>query len=346
MRYTISSLLAMLALATPGAAEVPKVVADIPPIGALVAQVMGDLGQPEVLLGAGANAHDFQLRPSQVRSVAGADLVVWVGPELEPWLDRTLDGIGGGGARLTLLGVKGTLLRDFAEPGGHEGHDHDEGHDHESHDHEHDHDHAHDHGAEAEGHPEAADHAEAGAHAGDHDGHSHEGTDPHAWLDPANAEIWLAAIAAELSRIDPENAAAYGANAASGIAGLRKLDAEIAARLAPVQDRPFVTFHDAYGYFTSHFGLNQIGAVSGGDAASPGAARLRELAASVRGAGTICLFPEVQHDPALVAQMAGSGDARVGGALDPEGTGLAPGADGYARLLIGMTDTLVACLGQ
>ena len=51
MRYTISLCLASLALATPLQAEVPRVVTDIPPVHALVAQVMGDLGTPELLLG-------------------------------------------------------------------------------------------------------------------------------------------------------------------------------------------------------------------------------------------------------------------------------------------------------
>ena len=68
MRYIIT----FLATATPALAEVPQVVTDIPPVHSLVAQVMGDLGQPELLLAKGADEHDFQLRPSQAGAVAGA----------------------------------------------------------------------------------------------------------------------------------------------------------------------------------------------------------------------------------------------------------------------------------
>ena len=88
MRYIISLLLTSLAL--PAWAQVPQVVTDIPPVQALTAQVMGTLGTPVLLLEKGADEHDFALRPSQMRDIATADLVVWVGPELTPWLDRAL----------------------------------------------------------------------------------------------------------------------------------------------------------------------------------------------------------------------------------------------------------------
>ncbi|MBA4323571.1 MAG: zinc ABC transporter substrate-binding protein, partial [Rhodobacter sp.] len=96
MRYIIT----LLATATPALAEVPKVVTDIPPVHALVAQVMGDLGAPELLLGRGADEHDFQLKPSQAGAVADSDLVVWIGPELTPWLDNALDSRPEGAAAL------------------------------------------------------------------------------------------------------------------------------------------------------------------------------------------------------------------------------------------------------
>ena len=94
MRYTISLCLATaFAALTPAPirAEVPAVVTDMPPIQSLVAQVMGDLGQPLVLLEPGSSPHSFQLRPSQAAAIAEADLIVWTGPDLAPWLGRVLD---------------------------------------------------------------------------------------------------------------------------------------------------------------------------------------------------------------------------------------------------------------
>jgi zinc transport system substrate-binding protein len=321
MRYIITLAFA----STPALAEVPSVVTDIPPVHALVSQVMGDLGQPVLLLERGADEHDFQLRPSQAAAVAEAELVVWIGPELTPWLDSALDVRPAEGAALALLAAEGTEVRAYGE----KGHD-----DHADAGHDHDHDHGHDHGHD--------DHADAGH---DH-GHSHDGDDPHAWLDPGNAQVWLGLIAAELGRLDPDNAATYQANAAAAVERVAALDAEVAAILEPARGKPVVTFHDAYGYFAAHYGLTMAGSIALGDAASPGAQRLSELRATMEGGGVLCIFPEAQHDPALVTQMAEGTGAKVGGLLDPVGSTLEPGPGAYAALLTGMAQTFADCLGE
>ncbi|GAB1479510.1 zinc ABC transporter substrate-binding protein [Paracoccaceae bacterium] len=315
MRYTISCALAsLLPTLAPAVAhaEVPNVVTDIPPVHALVSLVMGDLGQPQLLLAKGADEHDFALKPSQMRGISDATLAVWIGPELTPWMERALQ--GSNAAQLALLDAPGTERRSFAEGGG-----------------DHDHDHAgeeqHDH--DAEGHD---------------DGHSHTGTDPHAWLDPENAVVWTGLIAAELTRLDPENAVTYSANADAARARIATLDADLKAQLAPVADKAFVAFHDAYGYFTAHYGLQPAGHLALGDAASPGAAHITELRAEIAAGGIVCLFPEVQHDPTLLTQLSEGSSVRIGGALDPVGSSLEPGPAAYETLLHSIADTLSDCL--
>lgn len=306
MRYTISALFATLA-GTTAMAEVPRVVTDFAPVTGLVAMVMGDLGAPQQLLEQGANAHDFQLRPSQAAALADAGLVVWAGPQMSPWLDRTLEGIGTV-PQLRLLEAEGTHRQAFGAT--HDDHDHDAGHD---------------------------DQAEAG------EAHDHAGMDPHAWLDPANGAVWLEVIAAELGRIDPEHAAAYRANAEAGRAGIAALDRDLVAELAPLQGRPFVVFHDAYGYFTAHYGLTLAGAVAYGDATSAGAAHLRDLQQTA-GSAALCLFPEAGHDPKLLSQMAEATGVRLGAPLDPEGVAQVPGPDAYLGTLRGLAESLKSCL--
>lgn len=317
MRYIISSAVASLALSLPALAEVPKVVTDIPPVHSLVAQVMGELGEPELLLEPGASEHDFQLRPSQAAGLQDAALVVWIGPELTPWLDRALGGLDGDGARLALLHAEGTETQAYAEGGAHAGHD-DHGHD----DHGHD-DHGHD------------DHAE--------DAHGHEGTDPHAWLDPQNAKVWLGLIAQELGRIDPDNAATYTQNAQAAQARIDTLEGDLRATLTPVQGRPMVFYHDAYGYFANHFGLTSIGSIALGDATAPGAARMAGLRAGVEQGEVLCVFPEAQHDTRLAEQLAEGTGAKLGPALDPTGSTLTAGPDLYATLLKGLASAIASC---
>lgn len=341
MRYIISSAFATLATALPALAEVPRVLTDIHPVHSLVAQVMGDLGSPELLLERGASEHDFQLRPSQAAGLAEADLVVWIGPELTPWLDRALDGLGDGSARLGLLAVPGTETREFSADGAHAGHDHGTNEAATK-----DHDHGHDHGAEEKAAQDdhGHDHGHDETAAADDHGHSHDGLDPHAWLDPANAQLWLTAIAAELGRIDPANAATYTANAQTAAARIASLDTELAATFAPLKGKPIVVYHDAYGYLAAHYGLDVFGSIALGDATAPGAARLAELRDGVAAGTPVCLFPEAQHDPALVEQIAEGTGARIGGALDPNGSMQEPGPDAYAGLLRALAQTMADCV--
>lgn len=313
MRYIISFARTSLIAATlpfclgigAAQAQVPDVVADIPPVHALVAQVMGDLGTPTLLLTKGASEHDFQLRPSQAQALADAELVVWIGPELTPWLDRAMQGLTQAES-LPLLDAPETATRPFSADGAHM--------------HEDDHDHA-----EAEG-------------------HDHAGTDPHAWLDPANAEAWLGLIAARLAALDPANAATYAANAVQAQAETGALDARIAAQLAPVKDRPIVVYHDAYGYFAARYGLQIFGSVALGDATAPGAAKLSALQQALATGQATCLFPEAQHDPALAAQLVEGTTLRLGPPLDPVGSTLTPGAGAYAALLETLATAITGCL--
>ncbi|MFZ1467947.1 MAG: zinc ABC transporter substrate-binding protein [Paracoccaceae bacterium] len=297
MRYIISFLLT----STAALAEVPQVVTDIPAVHSLTAAVMGDLGAPVLLLDQGASPHGFQLRPSQMHAIAGAGLVIWIGPELTPWLDKALATRPVDAATLGLLAATPTHVQAFAA--------------------------AHDH-----------DHEDAGR--GD------EGLDPHAWLDPGNARAWVQLIARELARQDPENTATYGANAATAVAAIDAAETQAQALLAPVQDRPFVVFHDGYGYFTTHFGLPAAAAIAMGDAALPGARHLSDLRDTMAASGALCIFPEAQHDSALVTQMAAASGLEVGPALDPAGSALPPGPGLYPELILGLAAGIASCPPQ
>ncbi len=365
MRYLTrrsgASLAALLA-ATAAQAQVPAVITEIPVTHALVSQVMGELGTPQLLLDRGADPHHFQLRPSQARALAQADLVVWMGPDLTPWLARTTNALSN--ARLLeLLSVEGTYLQPFAEARlmadashddhghGHDDHAHEhdhEHHDHGDHDHGHDdhdddhHDHGHDHGHHEHDHDDGHDEHAHDDHDHGHD-HHHGGTDPHAWLNPDNAQTWLAAIAAELSALDPDNAAIYQSNAEAAQASIAELKGELESILAPARDTGIVVYHDAYGYFAESFGLNVLGSVTLGDAASPGAARLSTMRANLAQAGVECIFPEVNHPDAYVALVIEDSTLRVGRPLDPAGTMLEPGAALYETLMREMARTIADC---
>ncbi|WP_209426103.1 zinc ABC transporter substrate-binding protein [Pararhodobacter sp. SW119] len=320
----------------------PEIVTDLPVTHSLVATVVGELATPSLLLDRGGDPHHFQLRPSQARAVSQAGLVVWMGPDLSPWMSRTVDALSGGAA-LELLEVGGIELQDFRESRltGAEAsvaRDHDHGHDdHGEHDvhHQHGHDDNHDH--------EAHDRADED-HAGHH--HEHVGLDPHAWMAPQNAVVWLDAIAATLADLDPQNAEIYRANADAGKDRILAMQAEIAEKLAPVGDAGLVMYHDAYGYIATAFGLNILGTIALGDAADPGAARLSAIRASLSDIGAVCVFPEVNHADAYVNLVSEGSGLKIGDPLDPAGVMLEPGAELYPSLMREMATAIASCVTE
>lgn len=309
MRYPLALAATVAALALPAGAEVPEVVTDMPVVHSLVSAVLGDLGDPMLLLDKGADAHDFQLRPSQVRALSGADLVVWIGPEMTPWLDRAIAGAEGPHS-LVLLDVPGTTLRRGAEHA----------------------DHADD-GADAQVADHGHDHAQ-----------DHGGLDPHAWLDPDNAALWIGRIADALVELDPGNAVAYRANASLAQTRIETLDRALNDRLARAEGDGLIVAHDAYGYFAEHYGLTVVASLAEGDAATPGAAHLAELRAALESGSVACIFPEAAQDPAPVATLAAGAPVRIGRPLDPEGRAMAPGPGLYSELLTSMADSIADCI--
>jgi zinc transport system substrate-binding protein len=175
------------------------------------------------------------------------------------------------------------------------------------------------------------------------DSHAHGPHDPHAWLDPLNARVWLGAIAEELAAVDPGNAAAYRGNAAAGQAEIDALVAEVEATLAPVRGHGFIVFHDAYQYFENRFELPAAGAIALSDAARPGPARVEEIRDRVAGAGVTCVLAEPQFNPDLVETVI-EGTSLRSATLDPLGAGLPAGPDLYPQLLRDLATTLAACL--
>lgn len=297
----------VLLLATPAMAEIPRVIADTSVTGSLVQQVMGDLDQVRVLLPQGANPHSYQMRPSDASALQSADILVWTGPALTPWLTHAAGAVAGKATDLRLLEVEGTVLRTYDG---------------------------------AEGRHDDRD------HEGEAEDHHHDGIDPHAWLDPDNAVHWLTAIAGALSDQDPEHARTYATNAKAAIADIVDLDAELSAQLAPLAPDHLIVFHDAYGYFTDHYGLMPAIAVSLGDATSPSAARIAEVRATIAKTRATCAFPEQGHDPKLIESLIEGSDIDMGDALAPEGGTLEQNADLYGTILRGMADTLTRCLPQ
>lgn len=320
-------------MGTAMAADPVKVVASVKPIHSLVTGVMQGVAEPALLLKGANSPHSFNMRPSDARVLSQADLVFWVGEDLETFLTKPIQSLGGKAHPVALMEEAGLTLLPTREGGawerhedhGHEDHGKEQGHEEQGHD---DHAHAHD------GHAQEAGHE---------DEHEHGTHDAHVWLDVDNARKMVATIAAELSEHDRPNAARYQANAASLTERLTALDAELKTTLAPVKDRPFVVFHDAYHYLEDRYGLNAVGAITVSPDQRPSAQRLSQLRAKISSLDAACVFAEPQFEPTLVATVVEKTPARRG-TLDPLGAALDDGPDLYFTLMRDMAASLVSCL--
>jgi zinc transport system substrate-binding protein len=297
------------------AADPVKVVASVKPIHSLVAGVMKGVAEPGLLVKGAASPHSFNLRPSDARALNQADLVFWVGEDLETFLTKPIQSLAGKAQPVALMEESGLTLLPTREGGAwekHEDHAHEAGHD----------DHAHE------------DHA----HEDEHGTH-----DAHVWLDVDNARKMVATIAGKLSERDSANAARYQANAASLTERLTALDAELKTTLAPIKERPFVVFHDAYHYLEDRYGLNAVGAITVSPDQRPSAQRLSQLRSKISSLDAACVFAEPQFEPTLVATVVEKTAAKRG-TLDPLGAALDDGPELYFTLMRGMAASLVSCL--
>lgn len=331
MHRSLPLALVTALLLTGTASAAPSVVASIKPVHSLVASLMEGVGEPTLLVKGNASPHTYALRPSDAGALQNADLVFWTGHGLELFLADALETLSIDATVIELAETPGVTLLPVREGGAFEAHEHEE----EGHDHAED-----EHGHEEEGH-EGEEHADEG-----HEGHEHEGEgDMHFWLDPENAKAMVSLIAETLSETDPENAETYAANAERELADLDALAAEIEGTVAPVADKPFIVFHDAYQYFENRFGLTVAGSITVSPEVMPGAQRINELNARVAELGAACVFAEPQFEPTIISAITEGTGAKTG-VLDPEGGLLTEGPDLYPELLRGIAASLVECLGE
>ncbi len=358
------------------------VVVSIKPIHSLVAGVMRGVGSPHLIVKGGGSPHAYSLKPSDAEALEHAKVVFWIGHEMETFLEGSIKTLSSKAKVVALedahdlvkLKIREGVTFDTHDHSAH-GDDHDD-HDHEKkakaehdhdHDHddkkeakaEHDHDHDHDHEKKAKAeHDHDHDHddkkeAKAGHDhdhgdrkdeaKGGHDDHAHGEIDMHLWLDPKNAKAMVHEIEEALAKADPANAAKYKANAEALEGKLDALTAEISKTIAPVKNRPFVVFHDAYPYFENRFGVQAAGSITVSPEKLPGAKRLKEIQAKVKDLGATCVFSEPQFEPKLVRVVTEGTKARAG-VLDPLGADLKDGPELYFTLLRNMAKSMKACL--
>ena len=332
LKLISSVFIAFLTTISISKAEV-KVVASIKPIHSLVSYVMDGVGKPDVIVDGYNSPHGFSLKPSHAKMIENADLIIWVGEDLEAFLEKPLNTISKKAVNIEIMDLSGIKKLKFREKNIFEGHD-DHGHGHKEKKHD---DHGHGHKEKKHddhGHKEAK-HDDHG-----HDKHAHGEHDPHVWLDPMNAKVIIKEIENQLVKLDPDNSSKYKANSKKAQSELDNLTKNIKSDLKG--NLRFVVFHDAYQYFENRFGIKVLGALTVNPDVLPGAEQLSEIREVIEHEKVNCLFSEPQFNPAIIKSIAKDTKIKTG-VLDPLGATLDKGKGMYSELLQSMYASFKGC---
>ena len=330
----IFSILSLLTFFTPTNSEI-KVVASIKPIHSLASYLMDGVAKPDLIVDGYASPHGFAMKPSHAKMLQNADLIFWVGEDLENFLEKPLKSIAKKAEKIELMEIKGLQVLKFRERNifdDHDDHGHDDHDDHGKKEDDHD-DHDHDDHGKKDGHDDHDDHD-------GHEGHHHGEFDPHIWLDPVNAKVILKEMAEHLIENDSKNEATYKSNLKKALNDIDKLTADVKAELN--KSVASIVFHDAYQYFEERFNVNILGAFTVNTDVMPGAEQLKEIREVIEHDKVACVFSEPQFNPDIIKAVAKDMNIKTG-VVDPLGATLNPGKSLYFDLIRNMSASFKGC---
>jgi ABC-type Zn uptake system ZnuABC Zn-binding protein ZnuA len=168
---------------------------------------------------------------------------------------------------------------------------------------------------------------------------------PHLWMAVPYAILYVDRMEAALTAADPDNADAYARQANAYRTRLEALDADVRTRIAsiPAQDRKLVTFHDAFPYFASAYGLEVVGVAVEAPGQDPSAGEIAALIEAIRASGVKAIFSESQFPTELVDRIATETGATVVAELYDDSLGDPP-ISSYEAVIDWDVDQLVEAL--
>lgn len=245
-----------------------KVVVTLFPLYDFSRNIGGNYADVSLLLPPGVEAHSFEPRPGDVVKMRGADVFVYTGDAMEPWVQRLFPAIGS--ERLEIVDAsKGVAIARSGHNDVHE--DEEAGHHHES--------------------------ADAG--------HDHGDLDPHIWLDFANARTMVDTIAACFAGKDPAHRGDYERNATAYKKKLEALDREYRDTLATCEKKVIIHGgHFVFNYLARRYGLEYQSVYPGSPDTEPSVKRLVEMREKLRKYGLDTVYFEELINPRVAEVIA------------------------------------------
>jgi len=327
----ILPILSLLTIFTPANAEI-KVVTSIKPIHSLASYLMDGVGKPDLIVDGFNSPHGFSMKPSHAKMLQNADLIFWIGEDLESFLEKPLNSIAKKAEKIELIEIKGLNVLKFRERNIFDEHDHDD-HAKKEDDHE-------DHANKEDSHDDHAKKEDGHDDHDEHEGHGHGEYDPHIWLDPINAKVILKEMTEHLIENDSKNASTYKSNLDKALNDIDKLTMDVMTELN--ESTSSIVFHDAYQYFEKRFNVKILGAFTVNTDIMPGAAQLSEIREIIVHDKVKCIFSEPQFNPDIIKVVAKDMNIKTG-VVDPLGATLNPGKNLYFDLIRNMSASFKGC---
>jgi len=263
---------------SPSASNAPyRVVATTSLFADLARLALGDAVQIDAIVPAGIDVHTFEPAPSDVSTIADADLVLMNGIGLDEWVVALVDAAKQSNANVLRLGegLEGYGFRYLFTESSNSG----------------------------------------------------RARDPHVWLDPTAAELYLQQIASRVVEDRPELTSVIRSALEQGRSSLRSLSQEVQLIFSaiPADRRKIVTFHDAFRYYARAYGITIVGVAIASPGQDPSAREIAALIDAIRAAGVTTVFSEVQFPSKVLNSIAAETGATVLADLYSDALGAAPG---------------------
>ena len=282
-----------------------KVVTTIKPIHSLVAGVMDGLGSPSLIVDGSNSPHNFSLKPSHAKMIEDAEIIFWVGEDLETFMIKSLESIANNATKVSFMDLDNITKLKFKEENILEVEGYDDDHDDD-----------------------------------DHDKHADGEFDAHIWLDPKNAIEIVNEIAKTLSLKDPNKKNVYYSNAEKLNHSLNELIKKI--NLSINKDARFIVFHDAYQYFEKRFDVSSAGALILNEEALPSAKKVSEIHKIIKKQNINCIISEPQFNPNIIKSIA-QDSSILTGSFDPLGSNFDTNKNLYFEMILSLSNSLKDC---
>ena len=284
-----------------------NIISSVKPIAFITQAISDGVTNTDILLPDGTSPHTYSLKPSDLAKIKTAELIIWVGEDLETFMPTVLKNIDKN-KQIELMDIPTikSLLRTSTN-----NHDQQKTH---THNNDSDHDH-------------------------------HGEYDEHIWLSPKIANEIAQAVHDKLISIYPDKKDIFDENLNEFTVKLAETEQNIAKKLINVQNSGYFVFHDAYGYFESQFGLKNLGSFTINPAVQPGVQTVYAIKRELKEHQAVCVFREPQFSPAVIEKIVNGTDVRIG-ELNPLGTDITLSKNAYSQFLLKLTQQLLDCLDK